>query len=244
VGAVTPGDVAVFAGGPEVFASARVVYKMQKAALASHLWGTAPEGDTWEYIYFLDDLVDRNIPREAFNEAAGYSVLAPFRDVRLLSDERSAAVLEQFALDASPDVPEEIQDALTATELAAGRRVRGHPQRISAAQKRAIEMHAVTVATSHYESQDWNVEYVGDRRSYDLLCKRNGEVLHVEVKGMQSDGYRVVLTRNEEIHARQQYPYLSLFVVHGIKLRGSKSTRPVRRAPEARPNGMAPDSCG
>jgi hypothetical protein len=221
---IQPGDIAIFAASSEIHASAVVTYKTRNSELAQSLWGSAPEGDTWEYIYFIDKVVPRRIPREVFNQAAGYSSKAPFRDFRVLSEAKSTPVIDEFQLATPAEPPDEVEDAVAAAELAAGRRFGAHAPRISPAQKKAIEMHAVQVATSHYQGDGWTVEYVGNGESYDLLCKREGKVLHVEVKGTRSDGLRVVLTRNEEVHAHDQFPDLSLFVVSGIELKGTKTS--------------------
>ena len=36
------------------------------------MWGSTEAGDTWEYIYFLDKLVDISVPVEIYNELLGY----------------------------------------------------------------------------------------------------------------------------------------------------------------------------
>ncbi len=51
----------------------RVVFKFHNAALAKHLWKTNAAGETWEYIYLLDDPIEISVPAEDFNNAVGYS---------------------------------------------------------------------------------------------------------------------------------------------------------------------------
>ena len=61
-------------------------------------------------------------------------------------------------------------------------------------------------ASEHYSDLGWSVGDVSLSESYDLRCTRQGEELHVEVKGTTSQGERVLLTRNEVAHAREWYP--------------------------------------
>ena len=68
--------------------------------------------------------------------------------------------------------------------------------------KVAVEAHAMNAATDFYR-EDWDVEDVHGTESYDLICRRHGEVKHVEVKGTTTDGTEVILTPNEVRHARE-----------------------------------------
>jgi hypothetical protein len=82
--------------------------------------------------------------------------------------------------------------------------------------KVAVEALAMNRATEFY-SMDWNVEDVHGTKSYDLICRRQGEVKHVEVKGTTTDGMEVILTPNEVKHAREN-PCTALFVVSNITI--------------------------
>ena len=85
-----------------------------------------------------------------------------------------------------------------------------------AKRKVAIEQHAVALAIQHYEAAKWSVNDVGASESYDLLCRKRGKELHVEVKGTTGAGKKVSLTANEVAHARREYPRVALFAVTGI----------------------------
>ena len=50
------------------------------------------------------------------------------------------------------------------------------------ARRRAVEEHAMDVAMSCYRDAGWKVDDVSATESFDLLCTRDGEELHVEVK--------------------------------------------------------------
>ncbi len=67
--------------------------------------------------------------------------------------------------------------------------------------RRAIERHAVDSACRHLRTEGWTVDDVGDTESFDLRCTRDGEQLHVEVKGTTSAGASVMVTINEVRHA-------------------------------------------
>jgi hypothetical protein len=80
--------------------------------------------------------------------------------------------------------------------------------------KVAVEVHAMNEAAEFYRP-DWAVEDVHGTESYDLICRRGGEVKHVEVKGTTTDGAEVILTPNEVRHARE-YPCTALFILSSI----------------------------
>ena len=48
----------------------------------------------------------------------------------------------------------------------------------------AVEKYAVDIAVAHFENLGWSVDPSPQKnKPYDLLCKRAGSVLNVEVKG-------------------------------------------------------------
>jgi hypothetical protein len=65
-----------------------------------------------------------------------------------------------------------------------------------------VEVYAEDSAESYFRKSGWNVKRVGAQKlGYDLECVNPaGEILHVEVKGTQSLGEEVFLTRNEACH--------------------------------------------
>ena len=69
---IEPGDVALFVGGGQVFASGLITFKTTNAELAADLWDTDEEGQTWQYLYFLDRIQRHVVPYAEFNQAAGY----------------------------------------------------------------------------------------------------------------------------------------------------------------------------
>lgn len=124
--------------------------------------------------------------------------------------------------DVPGEPPAEIAVVLETVEGAAGRKAQRHPGfRPNAAQRRAIEMRAMHLATQHYQAGGWTVEDVSRTAPYDLKAVRQQEELHVEVKGTTSDGTEVLLTRGEVEHHRTSAPTSALAVVSSITVSGT-----------------------
>lgn len=103
-----PGDVLLFTGGGEIFASARVLAKRRNPELAEELWGRRDDGDTWEFLFFATEPLQQGVPYEAFNEVAGYEAGYRIPRLNILETERSLRILgafPEFAL-----VPREAED--------------------------------------------------------------------------------------------------------------------------------------
>lgn len=112
---------------------------------------------------------------------------------------------------------------------------RGIGRAADSARNKAIEQRAMDEAARHYREAGWEVEDVSSRRGlgYDIRCTRNGEELHVEVKGVSTDGSEVNLTRNEVEHAHE-HPRPVLFVVSGIEVSYADGGGPVAGGGTAR----------
>jgi hypothetical protein len=111
----------------------------------------------------------------------------------------------------------EVQEAAEVVSELAGRTTRDQGFQQSPAVRIAVEQRAMDLAIQHYQSKGWNVDpSVARSNCFDLLCRRGGDVLHVEVKGTQGDGREVLLTPNEVDHARREFPWAALVVVSNI----------------------------
>lgn len=66
------GAVVLFARDGGIISSARVAAKAHNEPLAVELWGRNAEGETWEYIYFLEDLKEKDIPYRDLNAERAY----------------------------------------------------------------------------------------------------------------------------------------------------------------------------
>jgi hypothetical protein len=85
-------------------------------------------------------------------------------------------------------------------------------------ERRAIELRAMELASEHLRSQGHTVKDVSGSESFDLLAKRDGVELKVEVKGTTGGLGAILLTANEvELH-KQASPANALIVVHSITL--------------------------
>ncbi len=99
--------------------------------------------------------------------------------------------------------------------------------RLTAAERRAIEEHAVALTKQLFESDmGYAVEDVGKSESYDLRAVKAGGVVKVEVKGTTSNGSEIVLTRNEvDLHVKE-YPANALAIVRNISLHRHEDAAP------------------
>jgi len=129
-----------------------------------------------------------------------------------------AARLDQvLAVPIAPAAPSPVAQAEEAIADAAGkmaRRGRGQGFQLDQEAKVAVEVHAMNVATAFY-ARNWDVEDVHGTESYDLACRRGGEVKHVEVKGTTEHGGEVILTPNVVRHAREM-THVALFIVSNV----------------------------
>ena len=119
-------------------------------------------------------------------------------------------------VDRLADIEQEVGDIFE-TERS---RQAGQGFAIDAKLRRCIEKYAVEKASQYFSQKGYEVDDVGNRRSYDLDCSRGGERFRVEVKGTQSDGSSIILTPNEVKNAKGHETVL--FVLHSIKVKEAK----------------------
>jgi hypothetical protein len=147
-----------------------------------------------------------------------YLVKMPQEAISLFPQLR-AAVEQTTALSSILDAGSPAEQAEKAVGNAAGkiaRSGRGQGFQLDQEVKAAVEAYAMNAATEYYAAS-WAVEDVHGKESYDLVCRRAGEVKHVEVKGTTTDGIEVILTPNEVTHARD-YRDTALFVLKNISV--------------------------
>lgn len=87
--------------------------------------------------------------------------------------------------------------------------------------RKAVEERAMKVATEYYESEKFTVDSSKHKTEpYDLECVKGGITLHVEVKGTQGLGSKIILTHREVKHAQSPGPgvQMELCVVHHIRI--------------------------
>ncbi|MCL4745770.1 MAG: DUF3883 domain-containing protein [Burkholderiaceae bacterium] len=78
----------------------------------------------------------------------------------------------------------------------------------------AVELYAESVAKKHYVMHGFRVQKFG--KPFDLLCEKEGETIHVEVKGSRTRLDTVILTINEVSDAENTDWQSDLFVVDQI----------------------------
>jgi len=106
---IAPGDSILFALGKERALIARVAYKLHNKPLAKDLWGTTETANgieqTWEYMFAIDSLDEREYNKAALNAAIGRKPNADIREFTVLSAESSAAAVSFFGLATSRASP-------------------------------------------------------------------------------------------------------------------------------------------
>jgi hypothetical protein len=169
-------------------------------------WG-APRGRQRFQIYATLDSAGYGAPRRRWADSVAELVGAMLR--------LRAALGERLSLS---------DPVLAAVEASV--RLRGARGASTAAQRLAVERHAVAAAVGAFRAERWTVTDVGASESYDLHCTRRESILRVEVKGTTGPPAVIALTANEVELARAHFPNTELFVVTDIRL-GGTSGRPV-----------------
>lgn len=96
-------DIALFSWNNKFRACARVTEKIENPELARELWGTNDRGNTWQYVYFLTEPQECDIPYEEFNEVVGFKPNFVPQGFNVLDDEKSASVLRLLELPVDVD---------------------------------------------------------------------------------------------------------------------------------------------
>lgn len=84
--------------------------------------------------------------------------------------------------------------------------------------RKAIEDYAMEAAKKHFKSLGYLVEDHSKDHSYDLLCTKKKERLHVEVKGTVTTGNGIILTRGEVEYAHTHKGKMALYIFHSIQV--------------------------
>jgi hypothetical protein len=163
-------------------------------------------------------------------------------DAALLTDELDHANLPPVPLPLSPGDPQseaapsmeaqQIEEAVAQAAGKATRPSRGQGFQPDQVVKVAVKERAMKAASEFY-GEDWDVEDVHGNQSYDLVCRRDGKVKHVEVKGTTTGGTEVILTPNEVRHARE-YQGTALFILSNIVVERSEDGIVIARGGDTR----------
>jgi hypothetical protein len=116
-------------------------------------------------------------------------------------------------------VAEEVIDEI-AGKVPKRRKYSGQGIRGTYKENRAVERRAVEVAIAYFkETSKWEtIEDTGDKESFDLLLTNKNKKMYVEVKGTQSSGVNIFLTKNEVSLQKKMFPNKALVVVSEINL--------------------------
>jgi len=119
-------------------------------------------------------------------------------------------------------VPPEVQELEDAVAIAAGKKGRGgQGLRLNAAQRMAIEMHAMELARIELERRGClSIRDTNKGNPIDYQRRVEGRATFVEVKGTVSSGEILILARGEVDLHREKYLNNMLIIVNGIRLGG------------------------
>ncbi|PEJ37791.1 HNH endonuclease [Peribacillus butanolivorans] len=118
---IQPADVTFFSANKVLYSYGFVTFKIHNKLLAQHLWEFNSKGETWEYIYFLDELREHDIPISLFNEIVGYSENFKVQGFSVLDEDKSDALLSYFDLESEtavqPVSEEEYRDIIESFDI-------------------------------------------------------------------------------------------------------------------------------
>ena len=128
---IQSGDLALFSRGKKIFASSFVADKIHAPKLAADLWQTNSDGETWEYIYFLDELAPLDVTYQTFNKIIGYKDRNVIQGFNVLDAAKSLLLSDSLELVSSryqPDLSivdyqKQLQDRLAKTLTTDGQRL-------------------------------------------------------------------------------------------------------------------------
>jgi len=87
--------------------------------------------------------------------------------------------------------------------------------------RRAVEDHAMNEARKALEKLGYeNFRNTSAFKSYDYTCVRNGTTFYIEVKGTQTGGKTVIVTKNEIAHVRANPDTCVFVVVRNVNVSG------------------------
>jgi Domain of unknown function (DUF3883) len=111
--------------------------------------------------------------------------------------------------------------------------------------RKEIEEYAMECARKYLIRRKYKeITRTDDRRCYDFTCRENGKTIYVEVKGSQTGGEKVIITKNEKGHLESN-PNAILYVRHSVdvavgrRIRVSGGTERVLNRWDARSGSFA-----
>jgi len=98
------GDIALLYRNKQIFSQGQIIHCLHSKKLAEDLWSVNAKGDTWEYVYFLDNLQEIEIPIEKFNKALGFKLNNIVQGFNVYQDEKAKVILDLLEIDDSQDL--------------------------------------------------------------------------------------------------------------------------------------------
>lgn len=86
------GDLALLYANKRIFNKGKITLTIHNEELARSLWSVKADGKTWEYIYFLDELQEIDLPIINFNNALRYKPNYIIQGFNVLENENAEAV--------------------------------------------------------------------------------------------------------------------------------------------------------
>lgn len=238
-----PGDLVLFYRKQEFISRGRVSFLLPDSdELANYLWDPHPESGPYRHVFFLDEMQDIRIPWGPVRDQLGYQENYYLQSLTVLDEERTTSllpVISEFDSEiAEPDVRprDSVEDDAAARAEEALEWGQGFAS--SAEVRAVVEDHSMTRATEFFQNLGFEVTDVSATRPYDLRCEHGDLTIHVEVKGTQAAGERVILTANEVEFARDHADRMVLFVVHSISVSENSAGEP--RAENGTENVLMP----
>lgn len=93
------GDVVLFTKDKHVFSSGRITALFHNPRLAKAVWDSDDSGETWEYMYALDDIRPQMIPYRVLSQAIGSSLGDNYMGFRPLDATKSRAALSLLGIE-------------------------------------------------------------------------------------------------------------------------------------------------
>jgi len=91
---INPGDIVLFARDGAYFASGVVALPFENEALAERLWKRNADGDTWKYMYAVDEVREVAIPYAELNPVMEYEAAYVPQGFNVLDPEKSTRVID------------------------------------------------------------------------------------------------------------------------------------------------------
>jgi len=223
-------DLLLFQTSIDSVVIAKVAQKFQSENVAKQIWPNSSEREVVQYVVTVDEILHSELVGNKYftktfaNRISSLSAFEVFENLELadiFSEKMLTSSLFLDFISGPEDVDSAFMSAISGGNTddipSISTTIKGLG--LSAAERKIIEMHAVTLAKEHFKMLGYSkIEDVGNYESFDLKVQKETETLYVEVKGTTTNGDSIVLTRNEvDLHLRV-FPNNALFLVTQIQI--------------------------